>query len=165
MKPVSIPERLRHTNEGFETITIGPPPGTESRIGSVEAEVGESQYGPTILILMRLGKDDFTTLQENHGLFWFSLLSDRLYPFSMMPVTPGDTEGIDPNSMEAHLFVNEEEDTIATPNEIARAFHETYERLAPQFGYETREASAKPWDEVPQQNKDLMTAVVTDLFF
>ena len=47
--------------------------------------------------------------------------------------------------------------------DIARAFHETYERLAPEHGYETREASAKPWDEVPEQNRGLMVAVVGDL--
>lgn len=47
--------------------------------------------------------------------------------------------------------------------EIAEKFHETYERLAPSFGYRTREASAKPWDEVPEQNKALMVAVVASL--
>jgi hypothetical protein len=50
-----------------------------------------------------------------------------------------------------------------TAEQIARAFHETYERLAPDFGYKTREASAKPWSEVPQQNKSLMIAVVGTL--
>ena len=44
-------------------------------------------------------------------------------------------------------------------HEVARIFHETYERLAPQFGYKTREASAVPWDEVPLGNKRLMIAV------
>jgi uncharacterized protein YegP (UPF0339 family) len=47
--------------------------------------------------------------------------------------------------------------------EIAREFHDTYERLAPEHGYETREASAKPWPEVPEQNRRLMEAVVGDL--
>jgi hypothetical protein len=46
---------------------------------------------------------------------------------------------------------------------IAKAFHEAYERLAPDHGYETREASAKPWDEVPEQNKGLMVAVIEEL--
>lgn len=46
---------------------------------------------------------------------------------------------------------------------IAQAFHEAYERLAPEFGYKTREASAVPWDEVPAANKDLMVAVVDEL--
>ncbi len=41
---------------------------------------------------------------------------------------------------------------------IAQRFHEAYERLAPRYGYETREASAKPWAEVPAQNKALMVA-------
>lgn len=50
-----------------------------------------------------------------------------------------------------------------TAEQIAQAFHETYERLAPDFGYKTREASAKPWADVPEQNKALMVAVVQAL--
>jgi hypothetical protein len=46
---------------------------------------------------------------------------------------------------------------------IARAFHETYESFAPNYGYETRKASAVPWEEVPEQNKALMIAVVAEL--
>lgn len=46
---------------------------------------------------------------------------------------------------------------------IAKAFHESYERQAPDYGYKTRESSAKPWEEVPDQNRDLMRAVVQDL--
>lgn len=51
----------------------------------------------------------------------------------------------------------------AVAEQVAREFHEAYERLAPDHGYRTREASAKPWSEVPEQNKRLMTAVVNDL--
>lgn len=46
---------------------------------------------------------------------------------------------------------------------IAQAFHETYERLAPAHHYETRKASAVPWEDVPEQNRNLMVAVVSDL--
>jgi hypothetical protein len=46
---------------------------------------------------------------------------------------------------------------------IARRFHEMYERLAPSFGYETREATAVPWEDVPQGNRSLMIAVVQAL--
>lgn len=46
---------------------------------------------------------------------------------------------------------------------LAQKFHESYERLAPNFGYKTREASAKPWSEVPEQNKKLMIMVCTEL--
>lgn len=42
---------------------------------------------------------------------------------------------------------------------MAKMFHENYEELAPSFGYKTREASAKPWFEVPEQNRKLMIAV------
>lgn len=47
--------------------------------------------------------------------------------------------------------------------QIAQRFHEAYEELAPNHGYETREASRKPWSEVPQNNKSLMIAVVSRL--
>lgn len=46
---------------------------------------------------------------------------------------------------------------------IAREFHETYERLAPSAGYETRPESRCPWDEVPVVNRALMANVVQDL--
>ncbi len=46
---------------------------------------------------------------------------------------------------------------------IARAFHESYERLAPEFGYKTRERSAVAWEDVPEDNKGLMTATVQSL--
>ena len=45
------------------------------------------------------------------------------------------------------------------PETLARTFHETYERLAPDFGYETRAESAVPWEDVPDANKRLMVAV------
>lgn len=43
--------------------------------------------------------------------------------------------------------------------QLAKLFHETYERLAPNFGYETRKDSAVPWEDVPARNKHLMIAV------
>lgn len=49
------------------------------------------------------------------------------------------------------------------PEQVARWFHEAYERLAPQFQYSTRTASAKPWDEVPEANRNLMIATVTEV--
>lgn len=48
----------------------------------------------------------------------------------------------------------------STPAEdLAKRFHDNYERLAPAFGYKTRKSSAVPWAEVPQANKALMIAV------
>ena len=46
---------------------------------------------------------------------------------------------------------------------LARRFHETYERLAPSHGYETRKESAVAWENVPEQNKSLMIAVCAEL--
>jgi hypothetical protein len=46
---------------------------------------------------------------------------------------------------------------------IARQFHFTYERLAPRFGYETRPETAVPWEDLPDENRKLMIAVVVDL--
>jgi hypothetical protein len=45
-----------------------------------------------------------------------------------------------------------------TPEALARLFHETYEALAPVYSYQTRPASAVPWDEVPEDNRKLMIA-------
>ena len=46
---------------------------------------------------------------------------------------------------------------------IARAFHEAYERLAPEHGYETRPDSAVGWEDVPTNNRALMVAVAAEL--
>ena len=55
------------------------------------------------------------------------------------------------------------EKSIFLAERIAAEFHEEYEALAPNFGYRTREESAKPWRDVPEQNKKLMVAVVQSL--
>jgi hypothetical protein len=52
---------------------------------------------------------------------------------------------------------------LADAERVAKAFHESYERQAPSVGYETREASAVPWEEVPEQNRTLMIKVAADL--
>lgn len=49
------------------------------------------------------------------------------------------------------------------PESLAKLFHETYERLAPFYQYETREATRTTWDKVPDQNKRLMIAVATEV--
>ena len=41
---------------------------------------------------------------------------------------------------------------------LAKLFHDSYEELAPLYGYKTREASAVPWADVPDANKALMVA-------
>lgn len=46
---------------------------------------------------------------------------------------------------------------------IARSFHEEYERLAPEFGWRTQAASRKEWEEVPEENRELMKSVVAVL--
>lgn len=53
--------------------------------------------------------------------------------------------------------------TPLTPEDVARYFHEAYERLAPSFGYETRKASAVPWADVPEPNRSLMVAVAGEV--
>jgi hypothetical protein len=50
-----------------------------------------------------------------------------------------------------------------TDEDVARAFHEAYERLASTFDYATREASAKPWADVPEANRRLMVATVAEV--
>lgn len=50
-----------------------------------------------------------------------------------------------------------------TADEVARWFHEAYERMAPEHGYTTRKASAVPWEQVPEQNRALMTQVAAEV--
>lgn len=50
-----------------------------------------------------------------------------------------------------------------TVEALARQFHEMYERLAPEYGYETRPESAVPWEDVPENNRALMQAVVAEV--
>lgn len=52
---------------------------------------------------------------------------------------------------------------MADVERITVAFHEAYERLAPEFGYKTREESAVAWDDVPAPNKGLMRCTVAAL--
>ena len=52
---------------------------------------------------------------------------------------------------------------MATNEELAQAFHEAYERLAPVFNYKTRDESAVAWEDVPENNKRLMVAVVSEV--
>lgn len=54
-------------------------------------------------------------------------------------------------------------ETPMTAESLAQLFHETYERLAPDHGYRTREASAKPWADVPDANKALMVATCAEV--
>jgi hypothetical protein len=42
----------------------------------------------------------------------------------------------------------------------AKLFHDTYERLAPLYRYETRKASAVAWEDVPDANRSLMIETV-----
>ncbi len=47
---------------------------------------------------------------------------------------------------------------------LARRFHDTYERLAPEYGWQTQESTrAKPWEEVPEHNRALMLATIGEL--
>lgn len=47
--------------------------------------------------------------------------------------------------------------------QLARLFHETYERLAAEHDYETRSESAVPWEQVPEKNRRLMVATAAEV--
>jgi hypothetical protein len=57
------------------------------------------------------------------------------------------------------LSIRPREQRLMSDEDVAQLFHDTYERLAPEHGYETRKASAVPWEDVPTNNKSLMIAV------
>ena len=50
-----------------------------------------------------------------------------------------------------------------TAEGLAKIFHSTYERLAPQYGHTTNRATAVPWDQMPEKQKQLMLAVCTEV--
>jgi hypothetical protein len=50
-----------------------------------------------------------------------------------------------------------------TAEELAELFHHTYERLAPSFGYRTREESAVAWEHMPENHRRLMIAVAGEV--
>lgn len=52
---------------------------------------------------------------------------------------------------------------VAKAEQWAEQFHWFYERLAPLYGYKTREASAVPWDQVPITNRQLMIRVAWEV--
>lgn len=52
---------------------------------------------------------------------------------------------------------------LIAAEDLARQFHETYERLAPTFNWDTQEASREPWDNLPDNQRDLMVAVIEEL--
>jgi DNA-binding transcriptional ArsR family regulator len=60
-------------------------------------------------------------------------------------------------------FIGKDWSELNDAERIAKAFHDKYEELAPDHGYETRPESRKEWGEVPEQNKGLMVAVVEEL--
>lgn len=63
----------------------------------------------------------------------------------------------------AQAVTSKKEQRERDAKRIARAFHDAYERLAPSYGYETRRASAKPFGDIPENNKALMIATVSEL--
>ena len=56
--------------------------------------------------------------------------------------------------------ISDEEMLDVGADVIANHFHDTYERLAPEFGYDTRPGSAVVWADVPEANRNLMIATV-----
>jgi hypothetical protein len=53
--------------------------------------------------------------------------------------------------------------TLGQVEAIARAFHENYERLAPEFGWKPQPQSSVSWERVPPENRQLMQATVRSL--
>jgi hypothetical protein len=77
------------------------------------------------------------------------VIEDHTRVIGVVPGTPADTGTMGRTHID--------------PEAVAEYFHTTYERLAPDFGYRTREESAKPWAQVPERNKALMVAVAGEV--
>jgi hypothetical protein len=59
-----------------------------------------------------------------------------------------------------HSFPTHEEAAVA----LAKRFHDVYEELAPKAGRQTQERSRKPFEELPEENRNLMIATVKRVF-
>ncbi len=60
-------------------------------------------------------------------------------------------------------YLNFKETSIMDAEFMAKMFHDKYEKLAPSFGYKTRDATAKSWFDIPENNKKLMIAVAQEI--
>lgn len=47
--------------------------------------------------------------------------------------------------------------------DIARVFHEAYERLAPDYAWDTNDSTRVPFDELPSENRELMIHTVSEV--
>lgn len=61
------------------------------------------------------------------------------------------------------ILENYQSPTMIYYEDIARHFHETYERYAPKYNYTTSPETAVPWQNVPENNKKLMIAVAAHM--
>ena len=50
-----------------------------------------------------------------------------------------------------------------TAEELAEFFHTTYERLAPEYDYETKPESRTALEDVPESNRRLMIATCAEV--
>lgn len=80
------------------------------------------------------------------GQFYWQLAKDELLTDALAFTTTGSTSAMPYD-----------------PESVAKLFHETYERLAPFYQYQTRDATRKPWEAVPENNKRLMIAVAVEV--
>ncbi len=68
-----------------------------------------------------------------------------------------------PNLFANHTIRKDEAKDMTPEEALAKFFHDTYERLAPEYCYQTRASSAVSWPEVPANNKQLMIAVCREV--
>lgn len=115
-------------------------------------------------------QDSITKAMREQVLATISNIENNVYPSGLTPHTKQYFYDHLVNLVETCLSIAVSEevpvaapDLQATPQALAKRFHETYERLAPSFSYQTREASAVPWEQVPTNNKHLMIAVCREL--
>lgn len=64
---------------------------------------------------------------------------------------------------ESRAFTYEGRSHMPDAEVVARLFHEAYERLAPAFGYVTREETRVPWEQVPDHSRRLMIATAAEV--
>lgn len=54
---------------------------------------------------------------------------------------------------------------MMTAEQLAQFFHETYARLAPEFGRKVSQTPSKPWADVREPHKSILVAVAREMLF
>jgi hypothetical protein len=137
-------------------------PATEDQGAAAQGSITElRQYVEQLVEQVQAGQQDYSNAVSLLRKAW------RWFKEESEDGTP-DSDAWKMRDLIADYLVGKGEPPAGPPAlaaALAQRFHETYERLAPYFGYRTRKESAVPWEKVPEANRRLMIAVCAELLY